>query len=70
MSSENKPKYPDIEVQLVGRNGNAFAILGRVTHALRQAKVSKAEQDEFMAQAMSGDYDNLLNVCMQWITVT
>jgi hypothetical protein len=31
------PLYPQIKVQLVGRDGNAFAILGRVTSAMRAA---------------------------------
>lgn len=30
-------KYPDVEVELCGQDGNAFAILGRVARALRQA---------------------------------
>ena len=34
-------KYPNIVVQLVGNNGNAYAILGAVRTALKKAKVSK-----------------------------
>lgn len=32
------PKYTDIEVQLTGQDGNAFAIIGRVSKALKNAK--------------------------------
>ena len=28
-----KPKYPEVVVRLVGEDGNAFAILGRVANA-------------------------------------
>lgn len=34
------PKYWYVEVSLVGRDGNAFAILGAVGNALRAAHVS------------------------------
>lgn len=64
------PKYPDIEVQLVGRDGNAMAIMGRVTEALRKNGVSKKEQDEFLEDAMSGDYDHVLQTCMRWVDCT
>lgn len=61
--------FPDVEVQLTGEDGNAFAILGRVSKALRNAGASKDEIDEFMAEATSGDYDNLLRTCMAWVSV-
>lgn len=62
-------KHPEIEVQLSGEDGNAFAILGRVTEAMRRAGVSEEERDEFMQEATSGDYDKLLQVCMRWVNV-
>jgi hypothetical protein len=62
-------KYPDIKVKLTGEDGNAFFILGKVDRALRKANVPKVERDEFFKQAQSGDYDNLLRTCMQWVDV-
>ena len=62
-------KYPEIEVQLTSNDGNAFAIMGAVRKALRQAKVSAEEIDEYTKQSTSGDYDNLLRVAMAWVTV-
>ena len=62
-----EPKYPDITVKLVGEDGNAFAILGRILHAMRRAKVSEADQQLFQKEATSGDYDNLLQTCMNWV---
>ena len=62
-------KYPDITVELVGQDGNAFAILGSVSQALRRADVSKAEIKEFTDEATSGDYDHLLQTCMRWVDV-
>jgi hypothetical protein len=65
-----EPRYPDVCVPLIGEDGNAVAIMGRVTQALRrQAKVKEAELNEFRMQCMSGDYDNLLQTVQEWVTV-
>lgn len=64
------PRYPDITVQLTGEDGNAFAILGAVKRALGWGGVSPEEQDEFMAEATAGDYDDLLTTCMRWVEVS
>lgn len=63
-------KYPDITVQLVGLDGNGFAIMGRVVKALAENNVSKKEQRVFMDECMSGDYDHLLQTCIKWVDVT
>ena len=57
-------------MRLTGSDGNAFAVMGKVTRALTQAGVGKAERDAFLAEAMSGDYDELLATAMRWVTVT
>ena len=62
-------KYPEVEVQLVGQDGNAFAIMGRVMGALKSAGVSKEEIDQYYAESTSGDYDNLLRTAMAWVSV-
>lgn len=63
------PKHPDIEVRLVGEDGNAFAILGRVQGALRRAGVDQAEIEAYRTEATSGDYDHLLRTTTEWVTV-
>ena len=63
------PKYPNITVELVGQNGNAFNILGICLRAMRRAGLSKEEQDAFQAEATSGNYDHLLATCMEWFNV-
>lgn len=65
----NGIKYPEIHVQLVGQDGNAFFILGRCLQAMRRAGLSKEEQDEFQNEATSGSYDDLLATCMKWFDV-
>jgi len=61
-------KY-DIQVQLIGQDGNAFAIMGSVQRALRKAGASKEEINQYLKEAMSGDYDNLLRTTMDWVEV-
>lgn len=59
-------KY-DIQVPLVGEDGNAFAIMGRVIKALKRNGVTQEECDKYYDEATSGDYDNLLRVTMDWV---
>ena len=42
-----QPRYPDVQVQLSGEDGNAFAILGRTAAALPRApEVAKDDQGQ------------------------
>ena len=49
-------------VELVGRDGNAFAILGRCQGAAQDADVPQKEIEDFIEEAMSGDYNHLLQM--------
>ena len=62
-----QPRYPDDQVQLLGQDANAFAILGRTAAALRAAGVAQEDIDEYFAEATSGDYDHLLQTTMAWV---
>lgn len=64
-----KVKYPNITVKLVGSDGNAFAIMGKIQSALRKNKVPQTEIDECMEKMMSGDYNNLLRTAMEYVNV-
>ncbi|QGH75337.1 hypothetical protein I5G61_gp89 [Mycobacterium phage Quesadilla] len=63
------PKYPHVYVQLTGQDGNAFMVMGLVQRALREAGASKEELDAYLAESMSGDYENLLRVAASWVEV-
>jgi len=62
-------RYSNVTVKLVGEDGNAFAILGRVQRALRKAGVPDDEIKQFLAEAKSGDYNHLLATVMDWVEV-
>lgn len=67
---KSEVKYPNIKVQLTGKDGNAFAVIGRVSEALKKGGVPLAERDEFFGEATKGDYNHLLITCMKWVKVT
>ena len=65
-----KPGLPEgarVAVKLVGEDGNAFSILGRVSRALRRARMSE-KAEEYLARATAGDYDHLLAVTLEYVT--
>ena len=59
---------PKPVLQLVGTDGNAFAIMGKVARALRQAGRPDLVKP-YMDEATSGDYDHLLQVTMKYVDV-
>lgn len=63
------PKYPAVRVKLSGTDGNAFSLMGRCSAAARKAGVSAEEIAAFTAEAMGGDYDNLLRTCIKYFDV-
>ena len=56
-----------MKYDLVGVDGNAFAVIGYVLKAMKECKMSKEEQSDYQTKAMSGDYDNLLVVSVEMI---
>lgn len=63
------PKYPYIIVKLTGQNGNAFNILGICLREMHRAGLSKDECADFLKEATSGNYNNLLSTCIKWFNV-
>jgi hypothetical protein len=59
-------KHPEITVELIGNDGNAFAIMGAVSKALRRAGIDPAP---YLEEAKSGNYDHLLETTMSWVSV-
>ena len=69
MPNANTPKYPNITItmDLDGPDGNAFAIMGRVSAALKNAGATKEEVAQYSMDSMSGDYDNLIAAQSLWV---
>jgi len=63
------PRYPRVHVQLSGEGGNAVAIVGRVDQAMRRKGVNGVTRKLFREEAMSGNYDELIQTVMEWVDV-
>lgn len=59
-----KPK-----LKLLGKDGNAFAILGAARAAGRKAGWDAAKLKKYQDKAMAGDYNHLLVVTMEYFDV-
>ena len=57
---------PKAKLKLVGTDGNAFAIMGKVIEALRNQKVDSSVIEQYKKDAMSGNYDNLLATSLKY----
>jgi hypothetical protein len=60
---------PRPRVKLAGRDGNAFAIMGTVSAALRNAGASEQTIRQYRQESMSGDYSHLLVTAMNYCEV-
>jgi len=56
-------------VKLSGTDGNAFAVMAKVSNALKEAGYSNMEIKKFREEAMSGDYNDLLATCAKWADI-
>lgn len=61
------PKYPGINVQLSGMDGNAVAIMIAVRRALAKDHVPQHEIDQFTREASNGDYDHVIRTACAWV---
>ena len=62
-NSKRKNKY-----DLIGVDGNAFAIMGYVRRALIESGHGN-KVEEYFAKAKSGNYDNLVVVSLDYIDI-
>lgn len=67
--TQQYPICDGVTVKLIGENGNAYNILGKVKKAMQRAGVDKETQDQYMKEATSGNYDHLLAVTMKYVDV-
>jgi hypothetical protein len=63
-------RYPKVKVKLVGQDGNAFVIMGKVTRAMRKAGVPEDQVQAYVDEAKRGNYAHLIGTTMDWVTVS
>ena len=54
-----------VSLQLVGLDGNAFALMGAFQSQARREGWTKEEIKEVLDECMSGDYNHLLRTLME-----
>lgn len=56
-----------MKYDLVGVDGNAFSVMGYVLRAMKDCKMSRADQDAYKQDAMSSDYCHLISVSVDMV---
>ena len=60
-----------IKVNLLGHDGNIFAIMGTCAKKMKRAKVPQIVIDQFVQEIQSSDsYDHAIQVVFRWFDVT
>lgn len=65
----NDTPLTNAKVKLTGTDGNSFAIIGKVSQAIKRSNHPELVK-EFQKEAMSGDYNNVLITCMKYVEVS
>lgn len=64
-------KYPNVEVQLTGENGNIYHLLAVCREEARKAGLPKAEIDAFITEAFKQrSYAEALETCQRWFRIS
>ena len=66
----DQPQAPltNAVVQIIGKDSNAFVILGYVRRCILSSNHPELA-DDFMREATAGDYNHLLITCMRYVTI-
>ena len=60
--------YPEVQVDLVGAEGNTFAIIAAVCMALRRFGASSEDVATFRKEAMVAEYAMLMSTVRSWVS--
>lgn len=59
----------ELELPIIGQDGNAFAIMGAAGRVLKDAGLYEEYWSAYYAEATAGDYDHLLRTTMEYFEV-
>lgn len=65
----NDPRYPEVEVDLMGQDASILSIVTRVRSALRAHGVEPAVLDQFLEAVISKKYNEGLHEVTCWVSV-
>lgn len=69
MAASDSVLFPEVEVSLIGADGNVFNIIGLVAAGLRDAGHREAADAFRQGAFMAGSYDEVLVLAMRTVTV-
>jgi hypothetical protein len=70
MNTAKKSVLPRPKVKLIGKDGNAYSIMGYCHRAWAKASLPEAKWDEIRTEMMAGNYDHLLRTAMKYFRVS
>lgn len=65
----DEPLYSHVEVDLSGEDGNGFFMISRTREAMRRAGVDQSAIEKFSEEAISGNYDHLIQTIFKYVSV-
>ena len=64
-----EPLFPNVKINLLGPDGNAYAIMGIIARILRQMGKPQSEINEVLKEMMSSDYKHLCEIASNYVTL-
>jgi hypothetical protein len=61
---------PKLKLDIIGRDGNAFAIIERAKQVMKEAGKSKEEIDAMQEKAFAGSYGDILRMMSEMFEIT
>ncbi|MBB5694425.1 hypothetical protein [Muricoccus pecuniae] len=61
------PKYAKVALKISKTDSSAFGVVNAARKALQKAGAPPAEIETYMKEALSGDYNHVLNTTASWV---
>ncbi|SDB22443.1 hypothetical protein [Belnapia rosea] len=61
------PKYAKVALKISETDNSAFGVVNAARKALQKAGAPPAEIETFSKEALSGDYNHVLNTTAHWV---
>lgn len=66
---ESPVRYPNIEVQLLGEDGNSITIISKVQTAMVRAGLPDDVISEFTDEVEGQDHSDMVRTVLDWVSV-
>jgi len=70
-ATPQNPLFPNIKVPLIGKDGNIFLIISKISKALENNGVSSTDRSQFFSEVTGANsYTEALNKCCRWVVIS